>query len=147
MSPKLILQLFNNAETTAITEDLFTDLCPVLIYQLDKKTCVSNSYEDHHDHHDEGHEGHHHDDHNHQHDDHEHDHEHDDHEHQHDDHEHPPAAVSEEGSGFDLSNIPAKGKLNTAFWVIFPFFGGVGGSAYFIQNQLFRKILSGIPPE
>ena len=118
MSPKLILQLFNNAETTAITEDLFTDLCPVLIYQLDKKTCVSNSYEDHHDYHDEGHEGHHHDDHEHEHDDHEHDdheHQHDDHEHQHNDHEHPPAAKSEASSGFDLSNIPAKGKSITLY--------------------------------
>ena len=84
MSPKLILQLFGN--DNVVNEDLFTDLCPVLIYQLDRKSCMKDDHKHHHgEGHDEGH--------------------------FHDDHEHPPAAVSKDSSGFDLSSIPAKGNI------------------------------------
>lgn len=87
----------------AVTEELFTDLCPVLIYQLDRKVCDlkatphSHDHSDGHFHEDESHEGHYHGDGGHE-------------GHQHDDHEHPPAAAAEKTSDFDLSKIPAKGK-------------------------------------
>ena len=85
--------MFGEADYRSVSEDLFNSLCPVLIYQLDKKVCASSS---------KGHdEGYHHDDH---------DHHHDDHDHHHDDHEHEPEAESGEVSEFDFAKIPAKGK-------------------------------------
>ena len=78
--------MFGEADYRSVSEDLFNSLCPVLIYQLDKKVCASSSKG-----HDEGHH-------------------HDNHDHHHDVHEHEPAAESGEVSGFDFANIPAKGK-------------------------------------
>ena len=74
--------MFGQPDYRSVSEDLFNSLCPVLIYQLDKKVCASSS------------EGHH----------------HDDHDHHHDDHQHEPEAGTGEVSEFDFANIPARGR-------------------------------------
>ena len=53
----LILNIFGETDYKSVNEDLFTSLCPALIYQLDKKVCTRKQD------HDEGHQ---HDDHEHE---------------------------------------------------------------------------------
>lgn len=125
LTPKLILNLFGVTNYRAVTEELFTDLCPVLIYQLDRKVCDlkatphSHDHSEGHYHGDGGHEG-----------------------HQHDDHEHPPAAAAEKTSDFDLSKIPAKvWGFSTVAVVVISLVGLLGVAVIPIMQKVFYNHL------